>query len=581
MEKRIGLDWRCKHRCLRQSSWVGRGLGLFGLGLSMAFAVALSGCTIAIVSGPSTVSVGEIVTYVTEVGSSDGDAKVLLYFAADVPPGWELISASFKGTLDGIPTVFEAVPAGANSCGSLPPTGLQAYRFQAGPFDFASPDDTGTATLTFDVRSQPEEEFKIYFYFGAFGEGGGACSTPAVRTINRQRESFVQFREAHFTGTDTGMLFGGGVAVAPDGRHVYAAFYDNDSLSVFARDPSSGGLELLEILFDDTGGVDGLDGAGGVVVSPDSRFVYVTSILDDSLAIFARDLDSGELIFEGALYDGVDGVAGLDAAGGIALSPDGLYLYVIAGGEDSIAAFARDPASGEPSFVQVLYDGMGGVDGLERPNGLAVSPDGRHLYVSASGDDSIAAFARDATSGELAFVAVIKRGDEGIEGLGDARAVAITPDGAHVYVVSQERLSQERGAVAVFARDTVTGELTWIEAHFNRTDVVGVELASGVAVSRDGGHVFVTGENAVTTFVRRPGSGRLTLLEAQFEGDPPEQTGLENTLGLAIIADRPDAADVYVASEDDFAVAAFRTSPAIFADGFESGDTTRWSETGP
>src|SRR5262245_26914940 len=99
--------------------------------------------------------------------------------------------------------------------------------------------------------------------------------------------------------------------------------------------------------------------------------------------------------------DGVGGVDGLLQAQDAIVSPDGLNLYAVSEGDDAIVTFARDPAIGTLAFQAMLRDGVGGVDGLASAADVAVSPDGANVYVSGSGDDAIAVFARDAATGGL------------------------------------------------------------------------------------------------------------------------------------------------------------------------------------
>ncbi len=92
------------------------------------------------------------------------------------------------------------------------------------------------------------------------------------------------------------------------------------------------------------------------------------------------------------------------------------------------------------------------IEALYGVSGLAVSPDGAHLYATGQFDDAISVFTRNATTGALTFVEVLREGDvQGlltIEGLDGAESVVVSPDGAHVYVAGFND-----GAVAVFARN--------------------------------------------------------------------------------------------------------------------------------
>lgn len=61
-------------------------------------------------------------------------------------------------------------------------------------------------------------------------------------------------------------------------------------------------------------------------------------------------------------------------------------------------------APGELTFVEAQFDGVAGVDGLDGVFGVDVSPDGQHVYVTSIWDDAVAVFSRDTTTGELLFV---------------------------------------------------------------------------------------------------------------------------------------------------------------------------------
>ena len=108
--------------------------------------------------------------------------------------------------------------------------------------------------------------------------------------------------------------------------------------------------------------------------------------------------------------DEVGGVDGLFKAQDAVVSPDGRNLYAVSEGDDAIVTFTRDPAIGTLAFQEILRDGVGGVDGLASAADVAVSPEGAHVYVSGSGDDAIAVFARDDLKPGLVHAARVARG---------------------------------------------------------------------------------------------------------------------------------------------------------------------------
>ena len=78
--------------------------------------------------------------------------------------------------------------------------------------------------------------------------------------------------------------------------------------------------------------------------------------------------------------DGVNGVDGLYNARTVELTPDGKYAYVAASSDDAISMFERNASSGELTYLGIVKDGVDGVDGLDAVIGLDMSADGQFLY---------------------------------------------------------------------------------------------------------------------------------------------------------------------------------------------------------
>ena len=302
----------------------------------------------------------------------------------------------------------------------------------------------------------------------------------------------------YFEGV-AGLMGAGGLTASPDGKHLYVTS-TSDALAAFTRDPrypATGALSLVEVETDGVLGVDGLDGATGVAISPDGRNLYVAAAVDDALAAFTRYPATGGLSFVEAEKDGVGGVDGLNSARGVSVSPDGHNVYVASQTDDALAAFTRNPATGALSFVEAEKDGVGGVDGLNGAHGVAVSPDGRHVYV-ASISDALVAFTRNPTTGTLNFVEAEKDGVGGANGLDGARGVTLSDDGKHVYVASSED-----DAVAAFSRDGVTGELDLLEVE-RPLEAAGPVLdgAFALSTSPDDRNLYVA--PGIGAFTREP-----------------------------------------------------------------------------
>jgi DNA-binding beta-propeller fold protein YncE len=122
------------------------------------------------------------------------------------------------------------------------------------------------------------------------------------------------------------------------------------------------------------------------------------------------------LFFVEMEQDGVDSVEGLDNAHSVAVSPDGKHVYATGNGDNAVVVFSRDSATGEITYVEMHEDGTGGVDGLEGAHAVAVTPDGHHVYVTGDEDHAVAAFDRNETTGRLTYLGTIWDSDPTVDG---------------------------------------------------------------------------------------------------------------------------------------------------------------------
>jgi 6-phosphogluconolactonase (cycloisomerase 2 family) len=297
-------------------------------------------------------------------------------------------------------------------------------------------------------------------------------------------------------GGVSGLGFVFTVTMSPDGKHLYSVSIDG-AVAAFARNPTSGGLTFVEAEVDGQNGVDGLAFGRDVVVSPDGAHVYAAGLGDDAVAIFSRDGTTGTLGFLGLVQDDVDGVDGIDGAATLAFAPGGTQLYVGGNIERAIAVFTRNPTTGALGFVEAEKDGVNGVDGLFGLNDLAVSPDGAHLYAAAGAVSSLTRFGRDAATGAITFQQRLTDGQGGISSLGGAGGVAVSPDGGRVFVTAEQD-----STVTVFGRDPATGALDLRDALFDGVDVPFLDSASGPVLSPDGAHLYVVAgdDDAINAF---------------------------------------------------------------------------------
>ena len=421
------------------------------------------------------------------------------------------------------------------------------------------PDSTPGSLQIFEHDASTGQLVRRFFAAGDGGEhltvspdgrhlypvGATADLVPPVAIAPLRYSTRVREGENGIAGLD----FPNGLAAF--GASLYAISSFPPSIAAFTR--SGEGLDFVGAKFDGSDGVEGISLASGVVASPDGRHVYVTGNQDDAIATFERHAATGALTFLGATYDSLGGNDGLDGANQIAISDDGAHVYVAASVDHSVALFARSPALGSLSFVEVHRDGVAGVDGLDGATAIALSPDGKNVYATGRNDDAIAVFSRHPVTGALTFVEFEKDGVAGVTSMDDPFALAVSPDGRHVYVASRED-----DAIVIFGRAPSNGSLTFLGVV---SEPVHLEFTNDVAVSPDGRLVFAIGGSAHTlvAYWRDPETGALGL--AQTEKD---DEGLVDGLRA------PDALlakgrHLYVTSLTDEAIAIFVPEPGAGA----------------
>lgn len=381
-----------------------------------------------------------------------------------------------------------------------------------------------------------------------------AVLTSAVLTTAAPRPAsaaFLEFVEAQRQGIDgvTGLAGVLALAVSADGRQVYAAGGNDDAVDVFQRDPATGTLTLSQVVKDGVGGVDGLAFASSLALSPDGAHLYVAGTHDNAIVLFTRDATTGALTFVEAQKNGVAGVEGLSNASAVVVSPDGSHVYAAGQHDDAIVVFKRNATTGWLTFVEVQRQGVDGVTGIAGPLGLAVSPDGANVYVAGGDASAVGAFRRDPGTGRLHQVDVEQEeaGDFGLRGI---HGVTVSPDGSFVYGVGQTD-----GAVAVFRRNKRTGALTFDDAVADGVDdVIGLKGALRAAISPDGTNLYVasTHDNAIAAFERNVASGALVFLERQ-PGGPCDCLAFARAVAVS-----PDGKNVYAAGASSNALNVFR-----------------------
>ena len=392
---------------------------------------------------------------------------------------------------------------------------VDSFNATVGGFDLR-----GAAVLAYDASGIYQEQLAWDGQNSAFGNNAvdGLAYTAYLELSPNDEQVFVtgyydnalavfdrnvtsgalRYRTVYKNGVDAieGLEGATDIALSADGSQVFIAGNLDHSLVVFDRD-ANGELSLNTIFEDGIGGVDGLHSIVTIALSPDDSQVFVTGgfaagEVVGSLVVFDRDT-SGKLSYRSTFKDGEDGVEGLAIPWYVAVSPDGRQVFVAGRNDDALVVFDRDLDSGELSYRQTFIDGEDGVDGLNRARCIELSADGRQIFVIGTFDKAIAVFTRDTSNNDsISYQGVYKDGFDGISGLSGPANISLSPDNSRLFVANWD------DGVVVFDRNTISGELTYL-TRFNN-GVNGIDGLNGYssAISADGNQLLVIGRDANT-----------------------------------------------------------------------------------
>jgi 6-phosphogluconolactonase len=126
---------------------------------------------------------------------------------------------------------------------------------------------------------------------------------------------------------------------------------------------------------------------------PALPLIYVSNELDSTVTAWSFDSQTGRLAPLNTISVVPADFHGPTRAAGIVISPDGRRLYLTNRGHDSIATVQLGAASGLPQSVQWMSSKG------ECPRFLCLGPDGRTLYVANEHSHTIVQFEIDADTG--------------------------------------------------------------------------------------------------------------------------------------------------------------------------------------
>lgn len=246
-------------------------------------------------------------------------------------------------------------------------------------------------------------------------------------------------------GTDTSYA-----SLDQTGRFVLVASYSGGNVAVFAIQPD-GSLGARTAFVQHTGSSVNPQRqtrayAHSIIVDPSNRFALVADLGMDKLFVYRFNAQDGSLQTNNPPF--------VDIAPGSGprhekFHPNGKWVYLISEIASTITAFDWDSTNGTLTEFQTVSALPADFKGVNTSAEIVVHPNGKFLYASNRGDNSLAVFAIDQVTGKLTSVEHVPSGGK------MPRNFAFDPTGKWIICSNHDS-----NLAVVFRVDENTGKLT-------------------------------------------------------------------------------------------------------------------------
>lgn len=261
------------------------------------------------------------------------------------------------------------------------------------------------------------------------------------------------------------------------------------------------------------------DGTNPAAVSlaPNGKFAFSASNDGTLIQAYTIDQTSGALTLVGSYNTGfVHGSAYPD----IAVDSQSAHLYLASAGDNEVAGFAIDPTSGAlTALANSPYPAGAGAAAIP-----AFSPNGAYLYVMDKTANTVSGYAIDPTSGDLTALPAVNAGTS-------PDWIVFTPNGQYAYVA-------DSGEDAISAYSVSSGVLTPLATATYTTD----ELPQDLTIDASGTHLYAPVANGST-------AGAVDWFTINADGTLSNKGSVPAGVTPMFLAIDPTAPFAYVASK--------------------------------
>lgn len=277
----------------------------------------------------------------------------------------------------------------------------------------------------------------------------GKASTISSFAIDRTSGKLALLNQTPSLGEDPCYL-----SFDKTGKYLFVANYSSGTVAVFPV-LANGRLGEHSALIKDQGALgpnkerQEAPHAHWIGVTPGNLFVFVADLGLDQIMIYRFDASKGSVVPHEPAFAAVEPGAGPRH---VAIHPSGRFVYTVNELKSTVTVFSSAAQKKNQPYLVLKQqvsmlpkDFSGRNDAAE----IAVHPNGKFLYASNRGHDSIAVFEINEANGTLTSVADVPTGGK------EPRHFAIDPTGK--FLLAENQFSNN---IVVFKIDSATGGLT-------------------------------------------------------------------------------------------------------------------------
>ena len=177
------------------------------------------------------------------------------------------------------------------------------------------------------------------------------------------------------------------------GRHVFVPCLGSNYVAQYNFDPTTGMLAANGMLMTAAGA-----GPRHLAFAPDGTHAYLINELNSTLTALSYNASTGQLAEINTISTRPPNATGTNTCAEVWVHPNGKFVYGSNRGDDTIAVFSVGANGGVTLIGQTSTQGM-------TPRMFVLDPLGRYLYAANQNSDTVVPFAIDATTGMLSATA--------------------------------------------------------------------------------------------------------------------------------------------------------------------------------